>query len=50
MVYNLLDEQWIPVLYHDGTWERARIRKRLDDAGQMCDGWKEVAVYARQSK
>ncbi len=23
--YNLLDEHWIPVLYHDGRWERVGI-------------------------
>ena len=25
MNYNLLDENWIPVLYHDGRWERIGI-------------------------
>ena len=35
MNYNLLDEDWIPVLYHDGRWERVGIRKALEDAGQI---------------
>lgn len=30
--YNLLHEQWIPVLYHNGTVERAGILKALKDA------------------
>ena len=33
MNYNLLDEEWIPVLYHDGQWKRLGIRKVLEDAG-----------------
>ncbi len=33
--YNLLDEQWIPVLYHDGRWERVGIIKALKEAGQI---------------
>jgi CRISPR type I-E-associated protein CasA/Cse1 len=32
MDYNLLDEQWIPVLYRDGRWERVGIRKAFHDA------------------
>ncbi|MEK7773763.1 MAG: type I-E CRISPR-associated protein Cse1/CasA, partial [Deltaproteobacteria bacterium] len=30
--YNLLDEEWIPVLYRDGRMERVGIRKALKDA------------------
>lgn len=33
--YNLLDEQWIPVLYRDGRYERVGIRKALEEAGQI---------------
>lgn len=40
MSYNLLDENWIPVLYRDGRWERVGIRKALQDAGQL----REVAA------
>lgn len=32
MSYNLVDEKWIPVLYHDGRWEHVGIRKTLEDA------------------
>ena len=32
MTFNLVDEQWIPVLYHDGTWTRVGVRKALEDA------------------
>ena len=35
MDFNLLDEQWIPVLYHNGRWERVEIRKALEEAGQI---------------
>ncbi len=35
MNYNLLDEQWIPVLYRDGRYDRVGIRKALEDAGQI---------------
>lgn len=35
MVYNLLDENWIPVLYRDGTWDRVGIRRALEDAGRI---------------
>jgi hypothetical protein len=35
MDYNLLDKQWIPVLYRDGRWERVGIRKALEDAGRI---------------
>lgn len=35
MNYNLLDEEWIPVLYHDGRYQRVGIRKALEEAGQM---------------
>ncbi len=33
--YNLLDEQWIPVLYRDGRWDRVGIRRVLEDAGRI---------------
>ena len=33
--YNLLDENWIPVLYHDGRYTRVGIRKALEDAGRI---------------
>jgi hypothetical protein len=33
MSYNLLDEEWIPVLYRDGTYKRVGIREALKDAG-----------------
>ena len=32
MCYNLLDEEWIPVLYHNGQWTRVGIRKAIQDA------------------
>lgn len=35
MNYNLLDEEWIPVLYHNGQWKRLGIRKVLEDAGRI---------------
>jgi len=35
MIYNLLDEKWIPVLYRDGRWDRVGIRKALADAGRI---------------
>jgi len=35
MNYNLLEEKWIPVLYHDGKWDRVGIRKALEDAGRI---------------
>ena len=35
MTYNLLDEEWIPVLYRNGDWKRVGIRKALGDAGQI---------------
>ncbi len=35
MEYNLLDEEWIPVLYGNGGWERVGIRKALQDAGRI---------------
>ena len=35
MSYNLLDEEWIPVLYRDGRWKRLGIRKVLEDAGRI---------------
>jgi len=35
MDYNLLDEEWIPVLYRCGKWKRVGIRTALEDAGQM---------------
>ena len=35
MNFNLIDEPWIPVLYHDGTWKRIGIRKALEDAGKI---------------
>ncbi|MDO8586866.1 MAG: type I-E CRISPR-associated protein Cse1/CasA [Armatimonadota bacterium] len=33
--YNLLDEKWIPVLYHNGTVERVGILKALEDADRI---------------
>jgi len=30
MNYNLLNEQWIPVLYHDGRWERVGIHRTIE--------------------
>ncbi len=35
MKYNLLEERWIPVLYHDGTWKRVGIQKALEDAARI---------------
>lgn len=35
MNYNLLDENWIPVLYRDGRWGHVGIRKALEDASQI---------------
>jgi len=35
MDYNLLDEDWIPVLYRDGQWDRVGIRRALKDAGRI---------------
>ncbi|MBI1785433.1 type I-E CRISPR-associated protein Cse1/CasA [Candidatus Sumerlaeota bacterium] len=35
MNYNLLDEDWIPVLYRDGDYKRVGIRKALEDAGRI---------------
>jgi hypothetical protein len=35
MTYNLLDAEWIPVLYHNGDWKRVGIRKALEDAGRI---------------
>jgi CRISPR system Cascade subunit CasA len=35
MNFNLLDEDWIPVLYRDGRWERIGIRKALKDAARI---------------
>lgn len=35
MNYNLLDEKWIPVLYHNGRWERIGIREALNGAGAI---------------
>ena len=35
MTYNLLDEEWIPVLYRNGDWKRVGIRKALEDAGRI---------------
>lgn len=35
MQYNLLKEEWIPVLYHNGDWKRVGILKALQDAGQI---------------
>ncbi|HOZ47510.1 MAG TPA: type I-E CRISPR-associated protein Cse1/CasA [Candidatus Hydrogenedentes bacterium] len=35
MNYNLLDEEWIPVLYRDGRWERVGIRRAFEDAGRI---------------
>lgn len=33
--FNLLDSEWIPVLYADGRFERVGIRKALEDAGSI---------------
>lgn len=33
--YNLLYEDWIPVLYHDGNWERVSIIKAFEDASKI---------------
>ncbi len=35
MQYNLLNEEWIPVLYHKGEWKRVGIIKALQEAGQI---------------
>lgn len=35
MTYNLLDEQWIPVLYRNGEYTRVGIRRAFEDAGQI---------------
>jgi CRISPR type I-E-associated protein CasA/Cse1 len=35
MDFNLLDKEWIPVLYRDGRWGRVGIRKALQDAGRI---------------
>lgn len=35
MTYNLLDESWIPILYHNGAYTRVGIRKTLEDAAQI---------------
>lgn len=35
MDYNLLDEDWIPVLYRNGDWRRVGIRKALEDAHRI---------------
>jgi len=35
MNYNLLEEEWIPVLYRCGKWTRVGIRKALEDAGRI---------------
>jgi len=33
--FNLLDRDWIPVLYLDGRWTRVGIRKALEEAGRI---------------
>lgn len=33
--FNLLDEPWIPVLYHDGRWERVGILRAFQDAKRI---------------
>lgn len=35
MDYNLIEDPWIPVLFHNGKWERVGIRKALVEAGQI---------------
>lgn len=35
MCFNLLTEEWIPVLYRDGRWKRVGIRTALEDAGRI---------------
>jgi len=40
MSFNLLEESWIPVLYHDGGYHRVGIRKILEDAS----GIRQVAA------
>jgi hypothetical protein len=33
--FNILDQQWIPVLYHDGTVDRVGILRALEDASRI---------------
>lgn len=35
MTYNLLNESWIPVLYHNGDWKRVGILDVLKDASKI---------------
>ena len=35
MNYNLLDEDWIPVLYRNGEYKRVGIRAAFEDAGRI---------------
>lgn len=35
MSYNLLNEEWIPVLYHNGLWKRIGILKALTESGEI---------------
>lgn len=35
MHYNLLDENWIPVLYQNGEYKRVGIRKALEESGKI---------------
>ena len=35
MNFNLLDEKWIPVLQHDGRWDRVSIRTALIQAARI---------------
>ena len=35
MIFNLLTERWIPVLYTDGRYERVGIRQALTEAGRI---------------
>jgi hypothetical protein len=33
--YNLVEENWIPVLYNNGEWRRVGIREGFEDAGRI---------------
>ena len=35
MYYNLLEEKWIPVLYHNGVWKRVGILEAFKKAGEI---------------
>jgi hypothetical protein len=44
MDFNLLDKNWIPVLYRDGRWQGVGICKALADARRIRAAWKEGAA------